>query len=269
MLPNTAYPHDLNQRDQTSPMTTNSDDAPQTYQDLILRPEFRHLRLRFPQGSTWIRILPGLRQSAHNWLLTIFTLHFPGGRFAHPATFDPNKRSAFDVAFDWFIKNDPRALRSEKNPNGYRFSPRKVCAFWVIEHSDTNTHSLKLVLESFGKQDRCPNGLAREIWRKVIEKDEHGFLMGNALDANRGVMVHIERCTRKRPHPPLDWVRLGRIPHAVDALLENVSPVDSELLRPLEQVIQEPTVDEQWEYLGRLISPELADRIRYGKGRWF
>lgn len=92
--------------------------------------------------------------------------------------------------------------------------------------------------------------------------------MGNALDPNRGVMVHVERRTRQRPHPPIDWVRLGRIPHAVDALLENVNPVESKLLRPLEQVIYEPTLDEQWDYLGRLISPELANYIRSKPADW-
>ncbi len=68
--------------------------------------------------------------------------------------------------------------------------------------------------------------------------------MGNSLDPDRGVMVHVQRCMRKRPHTPLDWVRLGRIPHSVDALLKNVSSVESDLLRPLEQLIYEPTLDE-------------------------
>lgn len=242
-------------------MTTNSENNPRKYQDLIFRPEFENLRLNFPHGFTWIRILPGLHGSAYGALLPILVLEFPGGRFVDPASFDPNKRSAYDVALEWFRKNDPSALYSKGHKTGYRLWPAKICAFWVIEHSEHENHSLRLVLESFNDGTNGPVGLAREIWRKIFEKDENGERMGNALHPDDGVMVCVERRKRKNA-PPLDWVRLGRIPQNVDAMLERVSPVESSVLCPLERVIYEPTVDEQWEYLGRLITPQLAAQIR-------
>ena len=85
--------------------------------------------------------------------------------------------------------------------------------------------------------------------------------MCDALNPDNGVMICVERRKRKNA-PPLDWIRLGRIPHNADEMLEKVSPVESSVLCPLERVIHEPTVDEQWEYLGRLITPKLAARIR-------
>ncbi|CAN5360693.1 hypothetical protein BH09VER1_BH09VER1_53210 [soil metagenome] len=242
-------------------MASNSDNNPQKYQDLVFRSEFESLRLNFPHGFTWIRILPGLHGSAYGWLLPILALEFPGGRFVHPASFDLNRRSAYDIAHEWLLNRKPHLLCSKTNKTGYRLWPVQMCAFWAIEYSKQGNHSLRLVLESFSDGTRGPVGLAHEIWRKIFERDENGRRMCDALDPKDGVMIGVER--RKRQNaPPLDWVRVGRIPHNVDEMLEKVSPVESSVLCLLEQVIHHPTVEEQWEYLGRLISPELAERIR-------
>jgi len=243
-------------------MTTHSNNNPQKYQDLIFRPEFEKLRLHFPDGHTWIRILPGLGGSAYGWLLPILALEFPGGRFVHPASFNPNKRSPFDVAHTWLLQHEPKMLKSKTNKTGFRLLPIQLCAFWTIEYSADYRHSLKLVLESFDDGGHHAFGLAREIWRKAFELDEKGHRMCEALHPHNGVMIGIERRNRKYPHPPQDWVHVGRIPHCVDEMLEKVSQTEASALRPLEQVIYEPTVDEQWHYLGRLISHKLADRIR-------
>ncbi|MBE2203985.1 MAG: hypothetical protein IAE94_06585 [Chthoniobacterales bacterium] len=241
-------------------MTTHSN-SPQKYQDLILRPEFQHLKLNFPHGITWIRILPGLGSSAYGWLLPILALEFPGGRFVHPASFDPNRRSAYDVARDWFLRHDPSSLCSKTNKTGFRLRPVRMCACWAVEFSETEIHSLRLVLESFSNGSTGPVGLAHKIWWKIVEKDENGERMGDAIHPTNGVMISVERHKRKGA-APLDWIRLGRIPRCVDEMLETVSPVEASALRPLEEVIYQPTVDEQWEYLGRLVTHELAARIR-------
>ncbi len=246
--------------------TTNSNHNPQKYQDLVFRPEFEHLRLNFPHGLTWIRILPGLGSSAYGWLLPILALEFPGGRFVHPASFDPNKRSAYDIAHKWFLRHKPHLLCSKINKTGFRLWPVQLCVFWAIEYSQHDNHSLRLVIESFNDGSKGLPGLAHEIWRKILERDERGLRMHDALHPNNGVMVSVERRKRKNA-PPLDWVRVGRIPHSVDDLLEKVSPVERELLCPLEQVIQEATIEDQWNYLGQLITPELASHIRTSSQR--
>jgi len=250
-------------------MANSNENSSEQFEDLVLRPEFNHFRLQFSPGATWIRILPALRDSAFDWYLPIEVLSFPGGRFVHPATFDPNKLSPYDVALKWFRRNDPQSLYSRSNKIGYRLQPERLCVFWAVEYSEHGTHSLRLLLEYFNDGGSGPAGLAREIHRKVFERDENGERIGNALTPDTGAMICIERQMRKYPHAPLDWVRIGRIPTSVDKLLEGVPQEEAEFLRPLEEVIQQSTIDEQWEYLGRLISPELADRIRHGKGRWF
>lgn len=242
-------------------MATRSYNNPQKYQDLIFRPEFEPLRLNFPHGLTWIRILPGLGSSAYGWLLPILALEFPGGRFVHPASFNPNKHSPFDVAHTWLLQHEPQLLCSKTHKTGFRLLPVQLCAFWAIEHSEEDNHSLRLVLESFKDGSKGPAGLAHEIWRKIFERDENDLRMCEALDPKNGVMICIERRKRKNV-PPLDWVRVGRIPNNVDEMLEKVTQTEASALRPLEQVIHEPTVEEQWDYLGRLITPELAARIR-------
>jgi len=247
-------------------MTTNPENNPKKYQDIIFRPEFEHLRLNFPHGLTWVRILPGLGNSAYGWLLPILALEFPGGRFVHPASFALNKRSAFDVAHEWLLQREPQLLCSKTNKTGFRLLPVQLCAFWAIEYSEQNNHSLRLVLESFKDGSKGSAGLAHEIWRKIFERDENELRMRDALHPKSGVMISVERRKRKNA-PPLDWVRVGRIPHNVDTMLEKVSPVESAVLCPLEQVIHEPTVEEQWDYLGRLITPELATRIRAARPR--
>lgn len=241
-------------------MTPHSDYTPQKYQDIIFRPEFENLRLNFSRGVTWLRILPGLGGSA--WFFPIQTLEFPGGRFVHPASFDPNRRSVYDVAHKWFLRNRPYLLHSKTNKTGFRLWPKLLCAFWAIEYSEREKLSLRLVLESFNDRSKGQPGLAYEVWRKIFEKDENNLLMGDALHPKNGVMISIERRKRKRPHAPLDWIRMGRIPCSVDAMMEKVSPAERNLLRPLEQVTHHPTTEEQWDYLGRLVTPELAKRIR-------
>ena len=250
-------------------MATHNENSSEKFQDRILRPEFNHLRLRFSQGSTWVRILPALRDSAFDWHLPIQVLDFPGGRFVHPATFDWNKLSVYDVALKWFRRNDPQSLYSRVNRLGYRLQPEKLCVFWAVEYSDQGTHSLRLLLESFSDGAKGPIGLAREIHRKVFEKDENGQRMGNALTPDSGAMICVDRQIRRHPHSPLDWVRLGRIPTSVDEMLKQVRQEESDLLRPLEEVLQHVTIDQQWDYLGRLISPELAEHIRSNPGHWF
>jgi hypothetical protein len=221
-----------------------------------------NLRLNFSIGCTWFRILPALRKSAYGSILPIHALEFTGGRFVSPACFDLNKRSAYDKAQEWFQQHQPHRLYSKTNKFGFRFSPVRLGAFWVIEYSETDSPSLKLIVESSSDGSNGPEGLAHTIWKKIHEKDEDSNPMWNALHPEKGVMVCVERWMRKHSKAPLDCVRVGRIPRSVEDLLEKVSPVERDQLCVLEQVIREPNVEDQWHYLGRLISSELAAHIR-------
>ena len=239
----------------------NKNPNSKNYQDRVLRPQFQRMRLRFPVGPTWLRILSP-SDDGDGWHLPILAQEFPGGRFVHPATFCPGQRSAFDVALEWFQRFRPEKLRSKSNKRGYRLRPVRLCAFWAIEHSETENHSLKLILESFNDGVNGPVGLAHEIQRKITEKDENDQPMCDALHSEHGVMVCIERAKRPFSKAPLDWVRVGRIPHSINELFGKVRRKEMASLCLLEEVLHEPTVEEEWHYLGRLITPELADKIR-------
>ncbi|CAN5360401.1 hypothetical protein BH09VER1_BH09VER1_53190 [soil metagenome] len=245
-------------------MTTtnhNSNPSRKNYQDRILRPEFEHLRLNFPHGPTWLRILSP-SGSGDGWRLPILAQEFPGGRYLHPATFDPERRSAFDIAHDWFRRFRPQMLRSRSNKRGYRLRPVQLCAFWAIEYSETGNHSLNLVLESFNDGVKGPTGLAHEIQHKITEKDENDRPMCDALHPENGVMICVERSKRQFVKAPLDWVRVGRVPRSVNDLFGKVRRKEMSALCLLEETLREPTVEEEWDYLGRLITPKLADEIR-------
>jgi hypothetical protein len=231
------------------------------HQDHILRPEYQRLRLRFPSGSTWLRILSPC-DSGDAWRLLFLAHEFPGGQFVHPSTFHPDERSAFDIAHHWFRRFRPAMLRSRSNKRGYRLRPITLCAFWAIEYSETDNHSLKLVVESFRDGIAGPIGLAHEIQHKITETDENNRSMCDAIHPENGVMICVERCKRQFSRAPLDWVRVGRVPRSIGQLFQNICHEEMIALRPLEQVLQKPTVEEEWKYLGRLITPRLADEIR-------
>jgi len=242
-------------------MKHTSTPSRKNYQDRILRPEYRHLRLRFPFGPTWLRIISPFGND-DDWHRPILAHEYPGGRFVHPATFYPDQRSAFDIAHDWFRIFRPKMLRSRSNKRGYRLRPVQLCAFWAIEYSETDGHALKLVLESFHDGVKSPTGLAHEIRRKIMEKDETGQPLCDALHPENGVMVCVERCQRQFSKAPLDWVRVGRVPRSAGALFEKVRREEMSAFCLLEEALHEPTVEEEWNYLGRLVTPRLADEIR-------
>ena len=242
-------------------MNHNSNTPPKNYQDRILRPEFEHLRLNFPYGTTWLRILSS-SGSGDNWRMPLLAHEFPGGRYVHPATFNPDQRSAFDVAHDWFCRFRPQMLRSKSNRRGYRLRPIPLCVFWAIKYSESGNHSLKLVVESSRNGVNGPAGLAHEIHRKITEKDENDQPMCDALHPEHGVMVCVERCKRRFSKLPVDRVRAGRIPCSFNDLFGKVRRKESSALCLLERTLRETTVDQEWHFLGRLITPELADEIR-------
>jgi hypothetical protein len=86
--------------------------------------------------------------------------------------------------------------------------------------------------------------------------------MCDALHPENGVMVCVERSRRQFSKAPRDWVRVGRMPRSVNELFGKVRPKEMTALCLLEEALCKPTVDEEWYYLGRLITPELADDIR-------
>jgi hypothetical protein len=233
------------------------------FEDHILRPEFENRRLRFETGETWLRIVPALPESAYGWLFPIQSLKIRDGQFAHPKTLRPNARCVFDHAYGWLLQHQPQSLYSKRNKGGARLLTSPRCAFWAVVYSETGEHTLKLVVESGYDGSRGgTNGLGFEIWRKVYEKDERGERFNNAVDPEEGVLICIERSRPRNAEFPIDTVRIGRQVCPIAPMLEKVNPEELAALCPLEQVVREPSEDEQWAYLGRVIDPKLVSQIR-------
>lgn len=234
-----------------------------SYEDHILKPEFKKLQLRFENGETWLRILPSVNGSAYGWLFPIQTLKYKNGQFAHPRTLRPNAKSVFDHAYSYLREFEPQLLYSKVNKTGARLLSSPRCAFWAIVYSETGDHALKLVVESGYDGTRGgARGLGYEIWRKVNEKDENGEPVNNAVHPHDGVLICVERSKPQNADYANYSVRIGRQRCPVDELLEKVNPADTKALCPLEQVIHDPSEEEQWTYLSAVLTPEMVTKIR-------
>ncbi len=118
------------------------------YRDIILKAQFRHWRLRFEIGQTWLRIVPAFAESPYRWMLGVHAISVPGALFAHPKTLRQNRRSLFDHAYEWLKLNDPSALFSKTNKAGVRLLSDPVSVFWVL--METNGHYVARLVQVSG-----------------------------------------------------------------------------------------------------------------------
>ncbi|XHR31124.1 MAG: hypothetical protein ACFUZC_11325 [Chthoniobacteraceae bacterium] len=79
-----------------------------TFDDQILKPEYRERKLRFAAGPNWLRIVPAIQPSVHSWMMGLRVLNYSAGQFVHPRLLDRRKRSVFDVASSLPMHNSLR-----------------------------------------------------------------------------------------------------------------------------------------------------------------
>ncbi len=60
----------------------------------------------------------------------------------------------------------------------------------------------------------------------------------------------------------MDRVRVGCVPRSVNDLFGKVRRKESSALCLMERALREATVDGEWHYLGRLITPMLSEEIQ-------
>jgi len=233
-----------------------------TFQDLIIKPEFAVRRYKIPTGATWFRIVPALRPSTKGWMLGVHALSYEGGQHIHAKTIKPGAKSVFDAAYQWCKNNCPESLFSKANKDGYKLLANPVCLFWILVEEGGKVVS-RLVLASGYDRSRGGNdGLGHQILKKVQERDEHGSLVANPVDAEAGLQFGIEKTLSQGSRYPNYTLKIGRVPAPMSELLAKMDPLEIAALAPLEDIVHLPSEEEEWKLLEKVIDPATVSKIR-------
>jgi len=241
---------------------------PQIYHDMVLKPEYTDQHYKFPVGTTWLRILPEIKPSPHQWMISLSANSFNGGRFVHPKFFQDGGKSVFDQAYSWLKTHSPEKLFSKANKSGYRLLPDPLCAFWALVQGEAGPPSApKLFVESSydGSRGYTP-GLGCQLWNLTTERDENSERYSDPIAPYAGSLISIERRQLATAKYPNFILRRGNQPAPLQGLLAGISPEETDLLRPLEEVLRKLTVEEQWQCLATVLAPDMVETIRASVG---
>ena len=232
------------------------------YEDMVFKPEYQARRLKFPVGNTWLRIAPALKSSVHGWMMPIHALDFEGGRCAHPKTHRRNAKSVFDHAYGWVKEHHPESLYCKANKDGVRLLADPMCAFWAILEQEGKTVARLFLGSGYdGSRGGVP-GLGYQLWKMSCEYDENGNLVTDAVHPKNGVLVCVEKTKSQSAKYPSYKLRLGRQPAPVDSLLAKMAPEEVAALCPLEGVVRDLSIEEEWQCLAKVMAPETVALIR-------
>jgi hypothetical protein len=233
------------------------------YQDLLLKPEYKPLRFKFPIGSTWFRILPAIKTGdKKSPILKVHTLNYKAGRHVHRRTLIHGAKSVYDTAYHWMQANRPELLFSKQNKKGVRLLTDPMNLMWIITEIDGKTVARLLLTSGYdGSRGGIP-GLGHQISSLAQEKDEDGILVGNPAHSMKGTQLCIEKKQIADARYPNYNLKRGRIPVPAKELLSKLDTDDSAPLIPLEQVLHIPSQEEEWQLLEHVIDPETVSQIR-------
>lgn len=239
------------------------------YNDLILLPEFRRLRLEIPIGCSSIRVAPALMGSTKGFMLGVHTLFYKRGRHAHVRTLDSDGTSVFDLAHNWMQVNQPESLFSKINRRGYKLVARPMYMCWVIVNQRSNKGSYMkamprlAVLDGYDASDAGgTGGVGRQLWHRISRWDACSEGIASPLHRVEGPRIDIERIQAKGDKYPRYEIRPGRVPAPMDDELDRMNADDLDALRPLEEVIHIPNAEEEWILLESVLPEALIRRIR-------
>lgn len=232
------------------------------FDDLLIKPEFAARRYKFPSGTTWVRVVPALKNSIKPWMLGVHALNYKGGRHAHRRTVNNEDKSVFDEAYEWFKKHQDDSLFSKANREGVRLLTDPVSLIWMLVEESGKTVARLLVASGYdGSRGGAP-GLGHQIWKLSKEVDEDGCPVIDPSDPERGAKICVERKQTPGTRYPSYSLRLGRVPAPIDEMFDKMEPEELAALVPLEKVVHIPTDDEEWKLLGKVIDQETIDEIR-------
>lgn len=233
-----------------------------SYKDLVIKPEFVDRRFKFPLGSTWIRVVPALKQSVKETCLAIDALQYKGGRHCHPRTVSPENRSVFDRAYGWLLENDKESLFSKENKSGIRLLTDPLVLLWFIAELDGKPVSRLLLASGYDGSRGGVAGLGHQICALSAEVDEDGVRLGDPADPNHGVQICITRKQVAEAKYSSYTVKRGRIPAPLGEMLTALDEEEHNVLTSLEDVVHVPTEEDEWKLLENVIDPATVLRIR-------
>ena len=242
-----------------SPWSSGPKDA---YKDLILKPEFRDRRYKFPMGQTWFRVVPIIPGSVKGWMLGVHALQYSKGRHSHPKTITSGAKSVFDHAFAWFKSNQPMDLYSRSNKEGHRLLSDPISLCWILIEQDGKMVSRLLLASGYdGSRGGVP-GLGYQILQLCREKDEDGNLIGNPAHPESGTQLCVEKVQPPGASYPTYRLKRGRVTAPIKDMFEGMAPGELEALTPLENVVHIPDTEEEWSLLENVVDPTTCGKIR-------
>lgn len=233
-----------------------------SFNDLILKEEFRSRRMQFDLGQTWLRIVPAFASSPFGWMLGVHALKAPGAIFPHPRTLKSNARSAYDHAYAWLKENDPTALFSKNNRDGIRLLADPVSLFWALVEKNGRYEAKLVQASGYDGSRGGVAGFGHQIFALTKRIDETGELMSEPVHPERGVLISV---TKTKPHGaqyPTYGLTVGRQPAPMSAILEKTDPTEFEAIRPLEEVVNLVSEEDEWEFLSQVLKPHHVDGLR-------
>jgi hypothetical protein len=229
------------------------------FDDLILTPEYRDTKAKLLEGTSTLRVLPAIKDSEH-WWLPIDALIYSGGQHAHPHNLQPNAKSVFDLARNWFKHHAPKVLYTKSAGKGFQLWTQPMAACWLIVTHDGRTNLKLLVASAFaGTTDRRP-GLAYELMEFV---QNHQQLLNP--DARYAIEIN-----RSLPEGSKYLETEFRIVESELTLNECIAELPSEqigMVCPVEHTIRQIEKEEEWKLLEKAIGSPWTDKIRSSSQR--
>lgn len=259
------------------PLSSSDSTKKSNWKSKKFKPDFAKLSHKFKSPQTWLRILPPIQGSSYQWMMAAEVFQSPGEgieftEFVHPKTFDKNAPCPFDEARIWFNKNAKDQLANkDTNPNGFKLNPKKIGISWVVDISAEDGERLKLLDKSLydGSWGGAP-GLSCNIWMTANQvetepgsPDEGKKLYPDISDPKEGRLVGI---TKTKPDGGSSKfasysVKIGSKPSNLDKIIEGLTDEEHQLLCPLENVLYQPSYEEQLEFLRAYIGDKWFNQI--------
>jgi len=238
---------------------------PAGFDDLVLKEAYRNYHHRFEPGKTEIRLLPAIAQKGEGqWFLKIPVLQHLSARHAHPraTASGASTKSVFDTAYQYMKENYPNRLFSRENKSGIRLLPSSSAVCWAIIQ-DGNGTRLRLLLSSNYDGSRGGSaGFAHILQEFVNRYGADETVPGHPLNPADGVSLLIERIGGADTKFPSYRLTPAVERGPLQPLLEKITDVEYNMLRPLEETIQIIEPEAEWKLLRKFIGDDFYTEIR-------
>lgn len=261
------------------PTMQNRQQQPQ-WQDISVKPEYRKMGIRFPEGRTLVRLLPHIKGgTGTSYVELIDVIKTPG--FTAPTT----AGDLFQRAYQWLYQNRPETLqRYEKNEkgekvrvDGFTLRPSTQAIAWAVYWAQDDKGNpgmpVKLgLMRSAFSSGKNPGLLADIVASAEATEVEPGTdvasrVYANSIaDANAGRNLTITKTVDpklpRQQGTTYTFAISSKEAGPITSILDQVSDEEMNLLIPLSSVVNVLTEAEQRallvSYLGSQIVAEMG-----------